>query len=111
MYHAGRPLRQSRRAAARRQTRAQVRKVDLVERLVLVVAGIYERNFARVRIDVLAQALRAHAFHHALHRRVDRTDRRVFRIQIRREHVVARLFHRRHHAVGTDHDQLVDIAE
>ena len=63
------------------------------------------------RIDVLLQALRADFLHHALHRRVDARDADVLRLEVRRQHAVARRLHRRHHAVRSDRDDAIDGVE
>src|SRR5262249_13790837 len=63
------------------------------------------------RIAMRLQALRADFFHHALHRRIDRRDRPVAGLEMRRENAFARLRHRRHHAIGADGDDAVDILQ
>ena len=74
----------------RRRARRLV-KSTLVERLVLVEAGEDERLLAGDRVDVALEALRADLFHHALHRRVDRADADVRRVEVRREDAVPRV--------------------
>ena len=59
------------------QARVESRKVDLVERLVLVEAREHVADFARGRVAMRLQTLRADLLHHALHRRVDRAERHV----------------------------------
>ena len=71
----------------------QRREIHAVERLVLVEAGKYPAGFSAHRIAVRLQALRADLLHHALHRRVDRTDRPGFRCGAN----VVPARHRRHH--------------
>ena len=66
---------------------------------------------ASLRIDVRLQALRANLFHHALHRRVDRADREVMRIQVIRKYAVSCRGDRGHHPVGTDGNKPVTITE
>ena len=68
-------------------------------------------SFPVFGIDVALQALRADLFHHALHRGVDRADADVVRIEVRREHAVARVFDRAHHAVGADGDEARGFAQ
>ncbi len=53
------------------------------------------------------QALRADLLHHALHRRIDRADRAVRRLEERRQHAVTRAAHGRHHPVRADGDDAV----
>ena len=57
------------------------------------------------------QALGADLLHHALHRRVDAADGAVARLQERLQHLVAGASDGRHHAVGADGDDAVDLAE
>ena len=49
----------------------QIREINPIKVLILVVAGIYEVFLSGIGLDMLAKALRADAFHHALHGRVD----------------------------------------
>src|SRR5262245_19302456 len=79
-------------------------EIDTVERLILIEAGEHIAGLARLRVAVRLQTLRADLFHHALHRRVDRADREVPRLQVRLQYIVARLGHAGHHAVGADGD-------
>ena len=65
----------------------------------------------RRRVDVRLQALRADFLHHALHRRVDRPDRGVARLQVRRQHAVPRRADRLHHAVRADDDQVLRVRQ
>src|ERR1700722_637623 len=51
-----------------RQPRAQAGEIDVIHLLVLIEAGENQRLFARDRIFVLLQTLRANFLHHALHR-------------------------------------------
>ena len=55
-----------------------MREIDLVQILVLVVAGINKVFLTRLRIDMFAQTLGTDAFHHALHGRVDGADRVLY---------------------------------
>ena len=50
------------------QARIQIIEIYAIQRLVLVVAGVHKVLPSGCGIDVLAQALRAHTLHHALHR-------------------------------------------
>ncbi len=63
------------------------------------------------RVPQLLEALRADLLHHALHRRVDAPDGDVARVEQRREHAVACLAHRVHHAVAADGDDARDLLE
>ena len=85
--------------------------VHAVEILVLVEAGEDHADLAGHRVDVALQALRADLLHHALHRRVDRADRLVARLHVRREHRVARGGDGGHHLVGPDRDDAVGEVE
>ena len=69
------------------------------------------RPLAGRRIDLRLQALRADLLHHALHRRVDRADRGVARLQQRRQHAVPRRADRLHHAVRADDDHVVRLRQ
>ena len=82
----------------------QVREVDAVQFLILVVAGEDELLAPGSRVDVALEALGANLFHHALHRRVDAADADVRRVQIGLQHAVAREPDGVHHAVGADGD-------
>src|SRR5262245_43100461 len=53
----------------------EVLPVDAVLELILIETTEDERFFAGRWVDVALQALRTHFFHHALHRRVDASDR------------------------------------
>src|ERR1700736_1183031 len=86
------------------KARAKIEKVDFVELLVLIETGEDEALFSADRVNMPLQTLRADLFHHALHRRVDRSDSDVLRIEIRRENAVPRFLDRAHHAVGSDGD-------
>src|SRR5439155_12520726 len=90
---------------------AQRREIDAVQFLVLVEAGEHHGLGAARRVVVALQALGADLLHHALHRRVDRGDRAVPRAEIALEGGAARLGDRRHHAVGANRDDAVDLAE
>src|SRR5437764_4141324 len=65
------------------QAFVEVFEIDEIEMLVLVKAGEDKKLFAGVWIDMALQTLRTDLFHHALHRRIDRTDSGVTLIQIR----------------------------
>src|SRR4029077_7760880 len=78
---------------------AQIDEVDFIELLSLIEAREDERFFSADRIDMPLQALRADLLHHVLHRRVDRPDADVLRIEMRRQDAVARVLHRAHHSV------------
>ena len=60
---------------------------------------------------MLAEALRADLFHHALHRRVDRRDAGVIGRQQGAKLVVTRAGDRRHHPVGADGDDPPHVGE
>src|SRR5207244_11639278 len=84
-------------------------KSHSVDGLVLIEAGKYVTSLAGMRIAVRLQALGADFLEHALHRRVDRADREVMRLEIFPEHVVARARDRRHHAIGAYDDEPVGV--
>ena len=57
------------------------------------------------------QTLRANFLHHALHRRIDRSDAAVRWLEIRLEHRVTRSSNRRHHPIRTDGDNAIGSAK
>src|SRR5438105_11632520 len=75
------------------QAGAQIHEIHFIELLILIEAREDERFLPADRIDMALQTLCADLLHHALHRRVDRTDTDVLRIEMRRQDAVARLFH------------------
>src|SRR5258706_8677894 len=87
------------------QARLEASEVDLVQGLVLIEAGEHVRHFAGRRIAVWLQALRADLLHHALHRRVDRSDAALRRLHERPESIAPGAGNRRHHAVRADGDE------
>ena len=93
------------------QTRRQPAEVNLIKRLILIEAGKYISNLACRRIFMRLKTLSADLFHHALHRRIDRTNREVIRLEIRLKLVMAGSSHRRHHAVGADRNDTVGISQ
>ena len=60
---------------------------------------------------MLAQALGADPLHHALHRRIDRSDRQMMRLDVRLQNAVSRGLDCGHHAIRTDDDHVIDIIE
>ena len=57
------------------------------------------------------KTLGAYLLHHALHRRIDRPDRKVIRFQIRLKLVMTGSTYCRHHAVGADSNDMVRIRQ
>ena len=53
------------------QSRLEIGEVHAVQILVLIIAGVNKVLLPSIRLDMLAKALRADAFHHALHGRID----------------------------------------
>ena len=49
------------------QPSLQIREINPIQVLILVVAGIHKVLLPGIGLDMLAKALRADAFHHALH--------------------------------------------
>ena len=86
-------------------------EIDLVERLVLVEAGEDVGRLAARWVDVRLQALRADLLHHALHRRVDRTDAALRRLDECLELAVPCGGDRRHHPVRADGNHAVPLGE
>src|SRR5439155_24375289 len=86
-------------------------EVDFVDRMILAEAREDIANLAALRIAMRLEALRGDFFHHALHRRVDRRDAPVPRLQMRLEQRMARAADGGHHLVGTDRDHSVGVAE
>ena len=95
--------------AVRTEAFVEVFEIDEIEVLVLIKAGKDKKLFAGVRVDMPLQALGADLLHHALHGRVDRTDRDVLLIEIRLERGVPGLANTVHHAVRADGDDAVDV--
>src|SRR5439155_11020411 len=93
------------------EARAQAAEVDAVELLVLVEAGEHDALETGGGIAVDLQALRANLLHHALHRRVDRGDRLVAGLEMAGQDALSGAGDGRHHAVGSDGDHAVDLAE
>ena len=89
------------------EPRAEIAPIHVIERLVLIEAGEHHRLFARARILVELETLRANLLHHALHGRIDAADGLVIGLQIRGESGVPRPSDRAHHRVRADHHQAV----
>src|SRR5436309_3416203 len=93
--------------AVLREARAESVPIHVIERLVLIKAGEYHGLFSSERILVKLEALRADLFHHALHWRVDASDRFVIGFEIRSQNCVACASHGTHHGIGPDDHQTV----
>src|SRR5208283_4181255 len=84
-------------------------EVHAIERLILVKTRKYISSLAGYRIMLRLQALRTDLFHHALHRRVDRTNCKMMRLEVYFQYVVACPPYRRHHAVGANGNNTIGI--
>src|SRR5690606_19803327 len=86
-------------------------EVDLVERLVLLEAGVDEALLPGLGIHAALQALPADLLHHALHRRVDAPERDLRAAELLGERPVSRVAHRAHHPRRADREHAIDLAE
>src|SRR4030095_10952678 len=91
------------------QARIQDGKIDPIKRLVLVEAGEYIARLSRRRSDVRLKTLRTDLLHHALHGRIDRAQRDMLWLEVRREQFLASPRDGSHHSVRTDRDDAVGI--
>ena len=91
------------------QTRRQAAEINLIKRLVLIETGEYIGDFSCFGVFMRLKTLGAYLLHHALHRRIDRPDRKMIRFQERLKLAVAGRAYCSHHAVGTDSNDVVRI--
>ena len=93
------------------QTRRQAAEINLIKRLILIEAGEYISDFSCFGVFMRLKTLGAYLLHHALHRRIDRPDRKVIRFQKRLKLVVTGRTYCGHHAVGADSNDMVCIRQ